>query len=210
MLTSYGKWLFLALGAVVVFAMISQVAVQAANWAWQDKNSGQLRLLSAVGGLEPQTPIPAWRQGRTVIPQANEEAPVHIPNKTRDPPAIALPHRFEPIASPVSSPPRGRINTIAMTVTAYCPCKLCCGRLSNGVTASGKGVSANGGCFVAADASLPFGSRVSVPGYHQAMTVPVLDRGGKIKGHRLDVFFPSHFQAIQWGTRQLAVQVQSR
>jgi hypothetical protein len=35
----------------------------------------------------------------------------------------------------------------------------------------------------------------------------VLDRGGAIKGHRLDVLFPTHEQARAWGVRKLRVTV---
>ncbi len=37
--------------------------------------------------------------------------------------------------------------------------------------------------------------------------VPVLDRGGVIKGHRLDVLFPTHEAAMQWGVRRLEVTI---
>jgi len=95
-----------------------------------------------------------------------------------------------------------------MVVTAYCPCRACCGRYSDGRTASGRTIRANGGCFVAADTRLlPFGTLVRVPGYAGGQFVPVLDRGGQIKGRRLDVFFPSHAQARKWGRRTLTVQI---
>lgn len=95
-----------------------------------------------------------------------------------------------------------------MEVTAYCPCQKCCGPQASGITASGLPVSHNGGRFVAADTSiLPFGSRVWIPGYHDDNPVPVIDRGGAIKGNRLDVYFPSHQQALQWGRQWLLVAV---
>src|SRR5688572_12061469 len=40
---------------------------------------------------------------------------------------------------------------VMMEVTAYCPCKKCCGPKAQGITASGKRVNVNGGLFVAAD-----------------------------------------------------------
>ncbi len=46
---------------------------------------------------------------------------------------------------------------------------------------------------------------VSIPGYNDGLPVAVMDRGGAIKGHRLDVFFPTHRQAVQWGSRWLRV-----
>lgn len=91
-----------------------------------------------------------------------------------------------------------------MKVTAYCPCDKCCGPYADGITASGLPVSANGGRFVAADKRYSFGTKLRVPGYG---TVSVLDRGGAIKGNRLDVFFPTHEQALRWGVQFLNVEV---
>src|SRR5207249_4688799 len=42
---------------------------------------------------------------------------------------------------------------VVMEVTAYCPCPKCCGPDAQGITASGRRVSQNGGKFVAADTS---------------------------------------------------------
>jgi 3D (Asp-Asp-Asp) domain-containing protein len=92
-----------------------------------------------------------------------------------------------------------------MLVTAYCPCTECCGPGAIGVTASGRPVSANGGRFVAADADIPFGAFLVIPGYNDGKPVEVLDRGGAIKGDHLDVFFPTHEQAKRWGAKWLVV-----
>jgi 3D (Asp-Asp-Asp) domain-containing protein len=96
-----------------------------------------------------------------------------------------------------------------MLVTAYCPCRECCGRWSAiHRTACGLSVRANRSRFVAADTDiLPFGQRVSVPGYHGGAPVPVLDRGSAIVGRHLDVFFRSHAEAKRWGSRWLDVTV---
>jgi len=104
--------------------------------------------------------------------------------------------------------PRRRTRTMRMLVTAYCPCPKCCGSQSDGITASGKSIYANGSRFVAADTRLlGFNTRLSIPGYYGGAPVSVLDRGGKIKGHRLDVFFLSHERAKRWGARWLNVTV---
>ena len=100
------------------------------------------------------------------------------------------------------------VRTMTMEVTAYCPCKKCCGKNARGVTASGLKVTHNAGLFVAADtALLPFHTKLRIPGYGDGKTVPVLDRGGAIKGNRIDVFFPSHKQALKWGRRVIEVTV---
>lgn len=122
--------------------------------------------------------------------------------------ATAVPRQ---LPAPVDRPARaqaGETVTIRMLVTAYCPCPKCCGEHSDGITASGKDVYTNNSRFVAADISiLPFGTKISIPGYNDGEPVPVLDRGGKIKGHRLDVFFLSHDRALQWGRQWLDVTV---
>ena len=117
--------------------------------------------------------------------------------------------RTEPVPQPeqpARSAPIAR--QVRMTVTAYCPCSKCCGENAQGITASGQSVRANHSRFVAADTRiLPFHTRLSIPGYDNGKLVPVLDRGGAIKGNRLDVFFPTHQQARNWGVRNLAVTV---
>jgi 3D (Asp-Asp-Asp) domain-containing protein len=98
-------------------------------------------------------------------------------------------------------------SVIQMQVTAYCACKKCCGAGALGLTASGKKVSYNNGRFVAADPSLPFGTKLKIPGYNEGQPVEVADRGGAIRGTKLDVFFPTHEQAVAWGRRTVAVTI---
>ena len=101
-----------------------------------------------------------------------------------------------------------RAHMVMMEVTAYCPCKKCCGPRARGVTASGKRVNHNGGKFVAADTSLlPFKTKLIVPGYASNKPVEVIDRGGAIKGRKLDVYFPTHHQAMEWGRKKMEVLI---
>jgi 3D (Asp-Asp-Asp) domain-containing protein len=51
------------------------------------------------------------------------------------------------------------------------------------------------------------GTMLSIPGYDQGRVVPVLDRGGAIKGRRLDVLYATHEQARQWGVQRLQVTI---
>lgn len=94
--------------------------------------------------------------------------------------------------------------TIEMNVSAYCPCSLCCGKFADGITASGNPAE---GFFVAAPPNIPFGTLLVVPGYADGCPVPVWDRGGAIKDNKLDVFFPTHQEALNWGRQQLNVKI---
>ena len=94
-----------------------------------------------------------------------------------------------------------------MRVTAYCPCDECCWPHADGITASGHAINP-GDLLCAADPSIPFGTRIFIPGY-SAFPVRVKDRGADIVGDRLDVLFydgnlkTSHPKAIEWGVRIL-------
>ena len=102
--------------------------------------------------------------------------------------------------------PAEKWQTVHMRVTAYCPCPKCCGPYADGMTACGH-VIQPGDTFVAADKRYAFGTEMMVPGYNQGRSVQVLDRGGAIRGDRIDVFFPSHQEALEWGVKYLDVKV---
>ena len=77
-----------------------------------------------------------------------------------------------------------------------------------GITSSVHRVETNAMRLVAADSRvLPLGCMVSIPGYDSGFIVPVLDRGGAIKGNKLDVLFPTDKAARVWGVKKLDVVV---
>lgn len=86
-------------------------------------------------------------------------------------------------------------------VTAYCPGRCCCGQFADGITASGVPAV---GRIIAAPPEIPFGTEIYIEGYGYAK---VEDRGGAIKGKRLDVLFPSHQQSVNWGVHYLRIEL---
>lgn len=83
--------------------------------------------------------------------------------------------------------------------TGYCACVACCGK-TNGVTACG--VIAQANHTIAADTSvLPFGTQVVING----KVYTVEDRGGAIRGNRIDIYFASHQEALIYGKRYVRV-----
>lgn len=103
----------------------------------------------------------------------------------------------------------GEWQTVQMRVTAYCPCPKCCGKYSDGKTACGHKIRP-GDAFVAADKRYSFGTEMIIAGYQNGQPVKVLDRGGAIRGNRLDVFFHSHEEALEWGVKYLDVKVRHK
>jgi len=100
----------------------------------------------------------------------------------------------------------GDWETVRMRVTAYCPCRKCCGKHADGRTACNYRIR-RGDAFAAADNKYGFRTEIIVPGYNNGDPVKVLDRGRVIKGDRLDVFFSSHKKAKQWGLKHLDVKI---
>ena len=85
-------------------------------------------------------------------------------------------------------------------ITAYCPCAKCCGK-ATGRTASG--TKATAGRTIAASSQFAFGTKLSING----KTYVVEDRGGAIKGNRIDIFVNTHSDALKWGVKYLPVKV---
>lgn len=85
-------------------------------------------------------------------------------------------------------------------ITAYCPCAKCCGK-TTGRTAMG--TRATAGRTVAASSKFAFGTKLNINGH----TYTVEDRGGAIKGNKIDIFVNSHAEALAWGVRYLPVSV---
>ena len=164
----------------------------------------ELGTLNQPAVRQLETPLPAGVELLKAAPAAPVvAAPVAaaVPVATAAAPAFRVPRPERAITG-------RKVRQMLMEVTAYCACKKCCGPRAQGITASGKHVSYNNGRFVAADTRLlKFNTNLIIPGYANNQPVKVLDRGGAIKGHKLDVFFHSHQEARQWGRQKLWVTV---
>lgn len=114
-------------------------------------------------------------------------------------------HLGTPAVQPKKS---GQWRVVRMKVTAYCPCRRCCGRHADGITACNHRIRP-GDVFVAADKRYAFGTEMIIPGYNDNQPIKVKDRGRLIKGNHLDVFFHSHQQAQKWGVKTLDVLVKA-
>jgi 3D (Asp-Asp-Asp) domain-containing protein len=76
---------------------------------------------------------------------------------------------------------------------------------STGYSLSGRtatGMPAGWG-VVAVDPSLiPLGTRLTIPGYGEAVAA---DTGGAVRGSAIDLWFPTHAQALAWGRRTVTI-----
>ena len=98
-------------------------------------------------------------------------------------------------------------------LTAYCSCEECCNEWAinrpkdengNPIVYTANMSVAKQGVTVAADTDiLPFGTSLLIDGHEYI----VQDRGGAIKGNRIDVYFDSHEEARQFGIQYKEVLV---
>ena len=184
----------LHLGIPLVCALLGVLLIGASGKA---DDTAAPELAMAVTRTPAAMPTPAPLEAPTTRPAAAAVAEMLI---------TSAPIRVEKPLSLMMTGPRPQV--VMMEVTAYCPCKKCCGPKAQGITASGKRINFNDGLFVAADKNVfDFHTKLQIPGYASGQAVPVLDRGGAIKGNKLDVFFPSHTAALRWGRQMIPVTV---
>lgn len=85
------------------------------------------------------------------------------------------------------------------TVTAYCPCELCCGQWADGLTATG--LPASPGIIAVDPEIIPLGSTVIVDGQRYLAA----DTG--VTGQAVDLCMESHVAALAFGVRAADVWV---
>ena len=79
-------------------------------------------------------------------------------------------------------------------ITHYCPCSICCGPWTDGITSTG--VTAMTNHTIAVDPTIiPYGCNVVING----QVYVAEDCGGAIKGNRIDVYVASHEEAWEKG-----------
>lgn len=87
-------------------------------------------------------------------------------------------------------------------LTAYCTCPKCCGEWADGFTYTG--TEATPGRTIAVDPDvIPLGSTVLI----NDLPYTAEDIGGAIKGNRIDVLFPSHREALEFGVQHTNVSI---
>lgn len=98
------------------------------------------------------------------------------------------------------------VKTLTMKSTAYTAGASCTGKSPGmkgyGITASG--MKAQRGVVAVDTSVIPFGTKLYVEGYGYAVAG---DTGGAIKGNKIDLFFDSYSDAINYGVRNVTVHV---
>ncbi|WP_071460875.1 3D domain-containing protein [Bacillus massilinigeriensis] len=107
-----------------------------------------------------------------------------------------------PAAKPTPKKPSNVARTLTVSASAYTAnCRGC-----SGITATGFNLKKNPNAKVISvdPRVIKLGTRVYVPGYGYAVAA---DKGGHIKGNRIDLFMSSHQRAINWGRKTVTIQI---
>lgn len=122
-------------------------------------------------------------------------------------PVVGVPNIVE-VKKKTSDKPKKRVKKTSdkksmgrFKLTGYCRCVRCCGK-SDGITSTG--VKARAGRTIAVDPRvIPYGSKVIING----KTYIAEDCGGAIKNNKIDIFFNTHEEALEWGVKYSEVYV---
>jgi 3D (Asp-Asp-Asp) domain-containing protein len=138
---------------------------------------------------------------KTETPQKKVETPkASAPTPTPTPQPKAAPAPAPKKSEPVQT--EGNYASLGnFKISAYCHCSRCCGK-SDGITATGTKVTANR--TIAVDPRvIPLGSKVVIDG----QVYVAEDTGGAIRGNRIDMYFATHQEALNWGVQYRDVSI---
>lgn len=93
--------------------------------------------------------------------------------------------------------------TIRAKITAYCPCRRCCGRFSDGRTSTGRNAWREDGCGIDPQV-IPYGTLIKIPGAgirRADDTGPAMRRSARRGIYHIDVRYKDHWTARKWGKR---------
>lgn len=97
-------------------------------------------------------------------------------------------------------PPK-KVSLGTFKITHYCNCSICCGQWAGmGLTSSGAKLQA--GTTIAVDPNvIPYGTKVEINGH----TYIAQDCGGGVKRNHIDIYVPTHGEALSKGTYTVEV-----
>lgn len=111
-----------------------------------------------------------------------------------------------PTKQQVGKPRKPGAMIVHAKVTAYCPCVKCCGQYANGKTSRGRDAWRTRGVSVD-PRRIKYGSFITIPG---AGTFIADDTGSTMRnalGHHIDLRFSTHQEALDWGVKELDVEI---
>ncbi|MFD4928847.1 LysM peptidoglycan-binding domain-containing protein [Peribacillus butanolivorans] len=154
-----------------------------------------------TASVKPEQPAAPTEQAKPAVPA--EQAKPAAPAEQAKPAAPAeKAEKEKTVSNSESTNQTGIEKEITVRATAYtADCQGC-----SGTTATGIDLKANPNTkVISVDPSvIPLGSKVYVEGYGYATAA---DTGSAIKGNKVDIFIPNEQDAINWGVKNVKLQI---
>lgn len=175
------------------------VAIRTERTPDPDMDKGSTRVISqGREGLVEQTVVVRRKGARVIGEEIIQQRELVKPQ----PRVVAVGTR-EPVRVLMTS--RGSFRyrkVLTMVATAYEPSERSCGKWADGYTAIG--MKAQPGVVAVDPKVIPLRTRLYVEGYGPALAADV---GGAIKGNRIDLFFETVKEALDYGRRRVKVYI---
>jgi len=173
---------------MVTFIMVgfSQVSSAASNNTYEVKKGDSLWGIARIHNITVSQ-LKSWNNLKSDVIRPNQVLKVQNTTST---------------AKQASTKKSESYKTLTVKASAYTAnCNGC-----SGITATGINLKKNPSAkVIAVDPKvIPLGTKVHVEGYGEAIAG---DKGGAIKGNKIDVFLPSKQNAINWGVKTVEVKV---
>ena len=155
---------------------------------------------------------------QVIVVVEDDAKAVPLTQKSVTPPLSCLETATEPESEPVPE----QVSMGNYTITAYCPCEICCGYWArtrpldeNGkpIVYTASGALAKAGVTIAVDPSvIPHGTSVWFEGPGGMNEYIAQDTGSAVDGYHIDLYFDSHEEALAWGsqTREVFREVNAK
>lgn len=188
-------------GSAIASAAVERLENDGTTWTEDETILCEENELTGELQFTPKN-TPAGTYRATVLWQRGEETlyslsfPFYVTYAMWSEHTETLQYRY--IGSSSAVPRAGK--EIEVYVTHYCACTICCGEGADGTTASGKKAVSG---IVAMSEDYPFGMQIEIDG----VLYTVEDRGGAITGNDVDIYVPTHNEAIRRGAKTVKAVV---
>lgn len=162
----------------------------------QHTNACQHEKVEVEPEQEVEEPVQEEKKEEVIVEITPQQTPAAT---TKEPVKVEQPKQETTTSSTIIEKDGYKLQSLGVyKLTAYCSCAKCCGK-TDGITASGTHVTA--GRTIAAPKTFAFGTKIMINGH----VYTVEDRGGAIKGNRIDIYFNTHEEALKFGVKNMEI-----
>ena len=200
--------MLLCLSTVVLYANAKEL-MDLAESTYEEAEA--LFIAAEIKQNQAEAAQQAAEEAQKAAKEAEPEQVIVVVEKEPEPVALSAETLEQPVTCVAEEPEPEQISLGSYTITAYCPCEICCGYWAttrpldeNGkpMVYTASGALAQAGVTIAVDpAVIPHGTSVWFEGPNGMQAYIAQDTGGAVKGNHIDLYFDTHEEALAWGSQ---------